>query len=569
VILQEATYDSSVEGFGVVHLVLNGAMLLPDVVSIQDLVRLAWRRVKADLAHRVFVRHPCEVELVELELNSWLERLAEDYEHQRYSPRPATVCEVPKPGGATRPSVHLSLEDRTIYTAAVSQCFPQLVAALKWADGNVDFSYPIETNVNRWNWLKSPFHRWAEFRTRSLELIDTGVSYVVTADICGYYEHVDLSLLYSDLRALDVDHRSLQLLSTCLNKWAQIPGRGLPQGHSASDILGKLYLNSVDLALQNERIRHMRYVDDIRIFCNNKTEARRALVTLVRLLRRRGLSIQSAKSKILRADEARTSIDGLTPVVQTIQRKYFEVAKEWYAIDDPYTPFVEVERRIVDDPESPPLPILHEIFATYFTESDRSQFEKTLFRFVVKRLGRLRDRTAVNYCLGLLEDRPEETSAVLQYLQAVRAVDELADQVMLTVTAPAAVYPYQRYQALTWLMNHASIVSSLTLVAIRSIAFTREEPSYVRAIAITLLGVYGNAADLERLESEYPMVSTAMERAEIICALSRVERSRRNGFYARARVDGEVENRAVTYATRQADERSQSRTLVDGVVAAT
>jgi retron-type reverse transcriptase len=105
-----------------------------------------------------------------------------------------------------------------------------------------------------------------------------------------------------------------RLLSKCLNKWSLVGGRGVTQGHTPSDILAKLYLNSVDRNLSSLGFAHYRYVDDFRIFCRSLPEARRALMDLTQLLRRRGLQLASEKLEIFRADQARTKIAGIPTV---------------------------------------------------------------------------------------------------------------------------------------------------------------------------------------------------------------------------------------------------------------
>ena len=80
-----------------------------------------------------------------------------------------------------------------------------------------------------------------------------------------------------------------------LNRWAQPRAKGIPQGFSASDILAKIYLNPIDRALRNGGFTHLRYVDDIRIFCKSRLEAKRGLLLLNDLMRKRGLNLQSAK----------------------------------------------------------------------------------------------------------------------------------------------------------------------------------------------------------------------------------------------------------------------------------
>ena len=269
--------------------------------TLADLLdlKLAWRRVEADIPDRVFVCHPYEVKLIKLDLEGWLNSLHEHVRNDKYHPNPLVVCDAPKGNGLVRPGGHLSVDDRVIYAACVGACFPEIHQALSWSQGSIDFSYRLSIDSGEIEWLRNQFVGWKDFRVKSLSKIAEGISYVVFADISGYYESIDVSLLISDLKQIRAPIEVVNQLSACLNRWAQVRGRGIPQGHSPSDILGKLYLNSVDRSLQTMDYTHYRYVDDFRIFCHNRVEAKKALVDLTRLLRKRGLSLQSAKSEIL------------------------------------------------------------------------------------------------------------------------------------------------------------------------------------------------------------------------------------------------------------------------------
>jgi hypothetical protein len=74
---------------------------------------LAWRRVKAD-QYRVFVRHPVEVQLIELDLQGWLTALDEHIQKDEYSPSPVIICDVPKTKQGVRPGAIMSLADQVV-----------------------------------------------------------------------------------------------------------------------------------------------------------------------------------------------------------------------------------------------------------------------------------------------------------------------------------------------------------------------------------------------------------------------------------------------------------------------
>lgn len=163
-------------------------------------LELAWKRIKADLPKRVFVRHPYEVELIEQDLVSWLSFLLDTVRNNQYRPSSMVVCDVPKGKGAVRPAGHLLMEDRVIYAACVNACFPQIYQALSWSQGTIDFSCQLANDPNKPKWLIKEFEGWKNFRESSLSKIEKGISYVVIADISGYYENIDIKLLISDIK---------------------------------------------------------------------------------------------------------------------------------------------------------------------------------------------------------------------------------------------------------------------------------------------------------------------------------------------------------------------------------
>jgi retron-type reverse transcriptase len=114
-------------------------------VSI-DALELAWRRVKADQRRgreqrRVFVRQPHEIDLVAIDLQSYLDRLRERLASGSYQPSPQIICEAPKSPIAMRPGSILTLDDRVVFTAAVGSILPNLIDRFSTTDGIIDFSY--------------------------------------------------------------------------------------------------------------------------------------------------------------------------------------------------------------------------------------------------------------------------------------------------------------------------------------------------------------------------------------------------------------------------------------------
>ena len=294
---------------------------------------LAFKRVVDELAQqrktgRAFVANPGERELVELDLASWLSDLRQQLLEGNYVPGLTQTCATPKGSGLMRPGVRMSIADRVVYTAAVGSCVRYIVSATKWSQRKIDFAPLFADEFQKRHWLLEPFTGWDLWTTETLRRLSLSkTKYVVTADIAGYFENISLSRLKSELTRTGCPAETIELIARCLLDWSAVRDSGLPQGVLASDVLAKLYMESFDKRLKDEGYAHIRYVDDIRVFCGSEIEARRALVLVTELLRERGLVVQSAKTKIRPADgDLKREFAGAVPVIKALHLEYVKEA---------------------------------------------------------------------------------------------------------------------------------------------------------------------------------------------------------------------------------------------------
>jgi hypothetical protein len=120
--------------------------------------------------------------------------------------------------------------------------------------------------------------------------------------------------------------------------------------------------------------------------------------------------------------------------------------------------------------------------------------------------------------------------------------DSIAD---LLQSPETDLYPYQAYEVFHWL-SELDVEMSTRLVAIaRAYAFERGRPQFVRSVCLKLLGKFVTNSDRDRLEHEYSHAAGPLEQCEIICALDRMERGRRNAFFGRVENDNDWTRRAV------------------------
>jgi hypothetical protein len=521
-----------------------------ELARLLDL-RTAWRRIKRDIHDRVFIRHPYAVSMVELDLEGWLQHRLSAIQSDHYSPSPMFVCDVPKGKGLIRPGSHLSYSDRLIFTACVGACFPAIHQRLLWSQGIVDFSYRLAPDPENPDWLKDRFIGWKDFQDRSIQAIDARISHVVIADIASFYENIDIGLLVSDLKDAHAPLPAVEQIAECLNRWAQAPGRGIPQGQSASDILAKLYVDNIDHILKDMGYLHLRYVDDMRIFCRSHIEAKKVLIDLSRLLRKRGLSLQAAKSEIYDFDVARRQIEEVTAAVREVKQTFIRDVINQTGIGDPYMSVREADEILDENPDEAPLEVIEEAYRTYVMEN-RNNFNATLFRFLLNRLGKQRDSFAAPHCLALLEPYPEETPNILRYLRSIGPGAEIESQIVDLMNSGEMVYQYQSYEIIEWFYERSTNPSGPLVELVRQICFDQSSPRYLKTICRAFLGKFGVSADIERIASTYDETNDPSERAEIICSIRRMEHGRRNSFLARVERDGGENVRAVRWVRSQA-----------------
>lgn len=504
-----------------------------------DELRSAYDRAKNDRPGRCFVEYPHLIKWSELNLAEWLADLKEKCS-SGFQPHSSRLCWLPKANSLLRPGNILHFKDEVVYNFLLDRLYDSIWKELQSFQEDPDAAYVL-TGKRKDGWFRNNFTSWEDFRTKSMEHLQDGASFVVVADITGFYENIDADKLLSDLRHIAGGSRpEIDLLRVCLRKWSSRGEKGIPQGYSASDLLAKVYANPVDLAIRNDGYRHLRYVDDIRIFCRSRIEAKRAILSLSSHIHNRGLNIQSAKTKILSAADAYQEFAGVELTVKGIQKELMAEIKKEIREEDPYQ---DVERLLRKHKELPSA-VLERTFEEYFAASNPAPFNKTLFHYLLNRIGKAKSRVPVNYCLDALRERTEETSYILKYFSEIGPSKEDIKSIVDYLISNLAIYDYQCYQVLKWLFEETP-KDDRALKYCRKVIIDMSRDLWLRSWAIAYLGNYGDIADPTFIESMYARCSSDFEKADCVMALSRMESGRRNSFFNSIKGDGPLVDRAI------------------------
>ena len=202
--------------------------------------------------------------------------------HGTYEPTRSYEVTVQKANLTTRHASLLPLVDRVVYTALVAAIGDSVERTL------------LGPEVVLWPRGEPRSVRWDDF---AASIVRSGVSFVVASDITEFYASIEHGQLGNAIAratgSQDLSDALVDFLSKVLGS-----KRGLPQGIAASDTLSTLYLASLDDALAQAGLHHVRYGDDIRLAASDYSSARRAVLRLEKELRRLGLHMNGEKTRI-------------------------------------------------------------------------------------------------------------------------------------------------------------------------------------------------------------------------------------------------------------------------------
>ncbi|MBS3737155.1 group II intron reverse transcriptase/maturase [Candidatus Bipolaricaulota bacterium] len=227
----------------------------------------------------------------EKDLEENLQKLSKELEEGTYSPRPIKRKWIPKPGrDEKRPLGIPTVRDRIVQTALKDLLEP--IFEKEFADN----SYGFRPN------------RGAKDALRELQdLLNEGNTYVVDADIKGYFDNIPHGKLRGKVEKRVTDSGILSLIDSYLkadvmeetDNWT--PEGGTPQGAVISPLLANIYLNPLDHLMEEAGFNMIRYADDFVVLCRTKAEARKALKVINNWVKKAGFRLHPDKTKLVDA----------------------------------------------------------------------------------------------------------------------------------------------------------------------------------------------------------------------------------------------------------------------------
>jgi RNA-directed DNA polymerase len=231
-----------------------------------------------------------------------LAKLGAELKGNRYQPHPVRRVYIEKAGSQEkRPLGIPAVRDRVVQTALRNVIEP--IFEREFAPQSYGFR---------------PGRGCKDALRRVDELLKSGHSHVVDADIQGYFDSIPHGKLMELVAERISDGRVLALVESFLKQgvlnelrqWEPTE-RGTPQGAVISPLLANLYLHPLDLLLQGSGLEMVRYADDFVVLARTRAEAEAALGKIQQWIEQAGLRLHPQKTRLVDLNEPRAGFDFL------------------------------------------------------------------------------------------------------------------------------------------------------------------------------------------------------------------------------------------------------------------
>jgi RNA-directed DNA polymerase len=219
-----------------------------------------------------------------------LPRITAQLRAGEYQPKPAKRHWIEKLGSKEmRPLGIPTVQDRVVETALRNVLEP--IFEHEFAE----HSYGFRPGRGAKDALRQVAHLLAE-----------GKTWVVDADLKGYFDSIPQDQLMEALRTKISDGAVLELIERFLKQGVMESAKewkpteqGTPQGAVISPLLANIYLNPLDHLMAGRGWAMVRYADDFVVLCGSEEEARQALAEIQQWVASAGLVLHPTKTRIV------------------------------------------------------------------------------------------------------------------------------------------------------------------------------------------------------------------------------------------------------------------------------
>ena len=451
-----------------------------------------WKRLRRPLRALNFsnLNHafdPLDYIAFEWDLSGSVEGLCEEIVAGTYQPAAPEIVRSAKATGLTRPLAFPRTRDQLLYRVITLRAENSLLrTSYPWTRFGRGDTDDEKTSTGESGW----FRAWLE-RQNQIWVINKNHAYLVETDISNFFPSIDIRALSRHVLVNSLlDQDVVSLLEHMLNRFS--PNRayrpmgvgGLPQEpFDGSRLLAHTYLRPVDAEFEAEgnNSQYSRWVDDIVIGADSRTEAltqiRRAQVALEGL----GLYPNGAKTRILRA--ADFAID------------YMKFENDVLGeISDDFRAGIDVSRHFGNA-----------LGRHLKLKAPKPKAWERVLRRMYTTARTLDDDRLIPWCVRHLKEYPGSADHVFEYLATYRLTLQRAQSIRVALSDLAGVYDdiellARHYIAIAPNLDSALLREFLSDWALDTIDIALEKQPRLAAASAVIVGKFGDASHFDALE---------------------------------------------------------------------
>ncbi|MGI6586856.1 MAG: RNA-directed DNA polymerase [Lutisporaceae bacterium] len=243
-----------------------------------------------------FFIKPFEFEAIKMFKNEVIKYLTSK-EVDHFSVEPPKTFAVHKPKGGYRVVHQLDPLDSIIYTALTRDIAEKIETARCNISDSAVCSYRI--NIKNSNFFEDG-NGYEDFNSKSDNLAKK-YKFVLITDIVDFYNQIYLHRLRNSIEFVDASLEEISgVIENFLMKLNNKNSKGIPVGPSASIIMAEALLLDIDQFLVNKGFEYVRYVDDFRVFADNKIDLEWLLHDITDYIyENHRLTLSSSKTEII------------------------------------------------------------------------------------------------------------------------------------------------------------------------------------------------------------------------------------------------------------------------------
>ena len=432
----------------------------------------------------------------------------------KFCPSERTLLNIPKTNYTLRYGLEISLAERALYHALAMRLLPYYDLLIPW---NVFSHRASEDPLGRYSFRRA-IPAWQDF-TGIVRNALSQSQVLLSTDLTNYFENINLEILKTtliaelpNLKASPAEMSDIRLhvtfLFEFLQSWCYSEAAGLPQNRDASSFLANVYMLPVDQEMLKKNYCYFRYMDDIKIVCPSEHDARRALKILSLELRKRHLSINGGKTKIIRIsnpEEIEKCLEAVEPDLQMID---------------------SIWRTRSLRPIKRSFPLLRNLAQR---QLQRGEVASRTFRFCIKRLETLATCAEFDVpdayfahitppVIDALSNFPASTDELVRYLRAAPTTEEdLGKIASLLRDESKNYYTWQSYRL--WLLLVQKEFHNCDLLAHAMDVVRTQDDNATRTGATLYAGVFGSKDQRIEIAKGFSALTSFMgQRVAILAA---------------------------------------------------